>query len=218
MEKTILNANVRELSTKAAKNSLRKSGFVPGVFYLKGHDTIHISVKDKELNNLVFTPDTHLISLNVNGKDEYECIIKDVQFDPVTDKVVHFDLLGLVSGEKFQLEVPVQLHGAPIGVKEGGIIQHVLHKLEIECLPSNIPQHIDIEISQLKLGDAIHVRDLSLENIEILNPKDSLIVTVTHPKLEKEPEAEEAEKVEGEEQAEPEVISKGKAENQEEKD
>lgn len=217
MEKTVLNANVREISTKSSKNSLRKSGLVPGIFYMKGLDTVHIAVRDKELNSLVFTPDTHLISLNVDGKDEYECVIKDVQFDPVTDKVVHFDLLGLVSGEKFQLEVPVQLQGAPVGVKEGGIIQHILHKLEIECLPSNIPQHINIEISQLKLGDAIHVRDLTLENIEILNPKDSVIVTITHPKLEKEPETEEPGEAEGEENAEPEIVSKGKSEGQEEK-
>lgn len=212
MEKTILSANPREVSTKASKNELRKKGLVPGIFYMKGQDTIHLSVKDKELNSLVFTPDTHLISLQIEGSEELECVIKDVQFDPITDKVVHFDLLGLTRGEKFQLEVPIQLHGSPIGVKEGGIIQHTLHKLEIECLPTDIPQRIDVEIGHLKLGDALYVSDLKLENIEIITPEDNMIVAITHPKVEKEPE-EGTELAEGEEKAEPEVIGKGKSED-----
>jgi large subunit ribosomal protein L25 len=114
----------------------------------------------------------------------------------------------------FQLEVPVQLLGTPVGVKEGGIVQHLIHKLEIECLPVNIPQHVEIDISELKIGDAVHVKDLELENISILNSEDSVIVSVSHPKVEKET-VEEVEITE-EEQAEPEVISRGKTEEEEE--
>ncbi len=212
MEKSILEAEVRETGSKRASKLVRNTGKVPGVYYSK-HDTpIHLAVTEKAIKPLVYTAETHLVSLKVDGK-ELDCVIKDVQFDPITDRVVHFDLIGLTSGETFQLEVPVQLQGTPVGIKEGGIVQHLIHKLEIECLPKDIPQRIDINISELNIGDSIHVKDLNIENITFLNPEESVIVLVAHPKVEKEPvEGEEA--VEGE-SAEPEVIGKGKEEEEE---
>jgi len=212
MEKSILEAEVRETGSKKASKLVRNNGKVPGVYYSK-HDTpIHLAVTEKAIKPLVYTAETHLVSLKVDGK-ELDCVIKDVQFDPITDRVVHFDLIGLTSGETFQLEVPVLLQGTPVGIKEGGIIQHLIHKLEIECLPKDIPQRIDINISELNIGDSIHVKDLNIENITFLNPEESVIVLVAHPKVEKEPvEGEEA--VEGE-SAEPEVIGKGKEEEEE---
>ncbi len=126
-------------------------------------------------------------------------------------------MLGLTSGETFQLEVPVQFLGSPVGIKEGGVLQQFLHKLEVECLPKDIPQHIDVDVTNLSIGDSIHVSELNIENITILNPEDTVLVSVTHPKVEAEPVAEEvAEGEEGEEQAEPEVIGKGKADEEEE--
>jgi large subunit ribosomal protein L25 len=213
MEKSILEAEVRETGSKQASKLVRNNGKVPGVYYSKHDSPIHLAVSEKAINPLVYTAETHLISLRVDGK-ELDCVIKDIQFDPLTDKVVHFDLIGLTSGETFQLEVPVQLHGTPVGIKEGGIIQHLIHKLEIECLPKDIPQHIDINITELKIGDAIHVKDLNIENITFLNPEDSVIVSVIHPKVEKEPV--EGEEIAEEEQTEPEVIGKGKTEEEEE--
>lgn len=212
MEKVVLKANVRKTDSKSFKNNLRRSGRIPGVYYSKHGDPISIDVLDKSINPLVYTTETHLISLQVEGHEDFDCVIKDIQFDPITDKVLHFDLLGLTSGETFQLEVPIQFHGNPVGIKEGGVLQTLLHKLEIECLPANIPQRIDINIQDLKLGDSIHVKDLSVENITILNPEDTVIVAVTHPKAEKEEVPEEA--AEGPE--EPEVIGKEKSEEEEE--
>lgn len=214
MEKTRLKASQRKDFSKSSNKKIRKAGLIPGVFYSKNIKPIPIDVSDKAINPLVFTSKTHLISLELDGHEEYECIIKDVQFDPVTDKVIHFDLLGLTKGEKIRLEIPVQLAGSPIGVKEGGIIQHVMHKVEIECLPKNIPEHIAIDVSGLKLGDSIHISDLKIEDIEFIDPAESLIVQVTHPKIKEEtaPAAEGA----IEEPTEPEVISKGKQEEKEE--
>lgn len=214
MEKTKLKASERKDFSKSGTRKIRREGFIPGVFYSKHNKPIHIDVADKAINPLVFTSKTHLISLEIEGHDEYECIIKDIQFDPVTDKVIHFDLLGLTKGEKIKLEIPVQLVGSPIGVKEGGIIQHVMYKIEVECLPKNIPEHIIVDISGLKLGDSIHIGDLKFANIEFTDPKESLIVQVTHAKI-KEEVAPAAEAV-GEEPKEPEVISKGKQEETEE--
>jgi large subunit ribosomal protein L25 len=216
MEKTTLKASVRTEINKKEKNKIRNQGRAPGVFYSKHSVPIHIDVADKAIKPLVFTSKTHLISLEIDGHDEQECIIKDVQFDPVTDSVLHFDLLGLTKGEKITLEVPVQLVGTPIGVKEGGIIQHIRHKLEIECLPRNIPEHIVIDVSGLKLGDSFHISDLQLEDIEFIETKEAMIVQVTHAKIREE--AAPVEEGEEEESAEPEVIGKGKAEEEEEEE
>jgi len=214
MESTKLKALERKDFTKSGTKKLRKEGSIPGVFYSRNSKPIHIDVPDKAINPLVFTSKTHLISLELEGHEQYECIIKDVQFDPVTDRVIHFDLFGLTKGEKITLEVPVQLVGSPIGVKEGGVLQHVMHKVEVNCLPSNIPEHIVVDVSGLKLGDSIHIGDLQLADIEFTDPNESLVVQVTHAKIREEaaPTAEDV----AEEPAEPEVISKGKQEEKEE--
>ena len=159
----------------------------------------------------MFTSKTHLISLSLDGQEDLDCIIKDVQFDPVTEKIVHIDLLGLKKGEKIQIEVPVQLIGTAVGIKEGGILQHTLHKIEIECLPVDIPEHIEIDVTTLKLGDSIHIGDLKFNEFNILNSAEAIVASVTHPKAEKE-----AAPAEGEETKEPEVITKGKAQEEEE--
>jgi large subunit ribosomal protein L25 len=213
MEKVVLKANLREKKSKSLNKTIRRSGRVPGVYYSKHSEPLSIEVLENSINPLVFTSETHLISLEIDNQENRDCVIKDVQFDPVTDKVIHFDLLGLTKNEKFQLEVPLQFVGSPIGIKEGGVLQTFLHKVEIECLPADIPQHLVINIQDLKLGDAIHVKDLNFEKITILNLPDSVIVAVTHPKVEKEPTPEEA----AETPAEPEVISKEKLPKEEEK-
>jgi large subunit ribosomal protein L25 len=211
MEKVVLEAKKRTKINKASRSALRKEGRVPAIYYSKHHDPLAIDLSERALKPLVFTSKTHLLSLNLEGQEELECIIKDVQFDPVTEKIVHVDLLGLKKGEKIQIEVPVQLVGTPAGIKEGGVLQHTLHKIEIECLPVNIPEHVEINVSDLKLGHSIHAGDLKFDNFVVLNSSESIIASVTHPKVEKE-----ATPAEGEETKEPEVITKGKAEKEEE--
>jgi len=207
MEKVVLEASERKSGKKSSRKTQRKNGRIPGVFYARNIKPVSIDVAENAIKPLVFTGEAHLIGLKVNN-EQYDCIIKDVQFDPVTDRIVHFDLLGLTSGEKFTLEVPLIAKGSAIGVKDGGILQQHLYKLEIECLPSDIPQHLEIEVTNLKIGDSIHVSDLKFENIEILNQPTTVVVSVNHPKIEKEPTPEEAAVA----PAEPEVIGKGKEE------
>src|SRR5512146_2053045 len=98
MEKSILEAEVRETGSKQARKIVRNNGKVPGVYYSKHDSPIHLAVPEKSINPLVYTSETHLVSLQIDGK-ELDCVIKDIQFDPVTDRVVHFDLIGLTSGE-----------------------------------------------------------------------------------------------------------------------
>ena len=219
MEKVTLEAFERKNISKHGRKSLRNSGRVPGVFYSSRVEPIAIDVQQKLINPLVFTSKTNLITLKLKNHDEYECIIKDVQFDPVTDQILHFDLLGVTRGEKIQLEVPVQLIGSAVGVKEGGVLQQNIYKFDVECLPGNIPQFLNIDVAELKLGDSIHVGDLSFENITILNPEETVVVAVAHPKVEVEVTEEEGEEIAEEgEAAEPEVIGKGKEAEDEKKE
>lgn len=212
MDKVNLEARKRNTPTKSTLNQLRKSGRVPGVFYSKHHEPTPIDVAESAINPLVFTSKTSWISLNLDSGEKYDCIIKDVQFDPVTDKIVHFDLIGLQTGEKIQFEVPVLLKGTAIGVKEGGIVQHLAHKLEIECLPTDIPEHIEVDITNLKIGDSVHVSELSVPGVTFITSSDAIVVSVTHPRAEKEEVSAEM----PEEPVEPEVISKGKPKEEEE--
>ena len=220
MEKVIIEANERKTINKRSRNILRNEGRVPGVLYGSRMEPIPIDVTRLVINPLVFTAKTNLISLKLNGHDEYECVIKDVQFDPVTDEVLHFDLIGLTRGEKIQLEVPLKLLGNAVGVKEGGLLQESMHKLSIECLPKDIPQSLELDVTELNIGDSIHVSDLNFENITILNPEDTIVVSVVLPKVEIEvEEVEEGEEFAEEEgAAEPEVIGKGKESEEEDKE
>lgn len=220
MEKIVLEANERKTINKQSRNSLRNEGRVPGVLYGSRLEPIPIGVTRRAINPLVFTAKTNLISLKLDGHEDYECIIKDVQFDPVSDEVVHFDLIALTSGEKIQLEVPIQLLGSAIGVKEGGLLQESMHKLSIECLPKDIPQSLELEVTELNIGDSIHIADLNFEHITILNPEDTIVVSVVMPKVEKEVEPDEGEEELAEEEgaAEPEVIGKGKESDEENKE
>lgn len=208
-----LSAQKREDLGNSTTKTARKKGFIPGIFYFKNASPIAISVKDTALNPFVYTSEVRIINLQIDGVEKAQnCIIKDIQFDAVSDKPIHFDLLGISENETIKVIVPIKLVGAPAGVKDGGVIQHVLHSLEVECLPVNIPAHIDVEISALGIGDAIHIGDLKIDNVEIHGNAGATIVAVVPPAVEKVETPAEGETA----TAEPEVIAKGKKDEEEE--
>jgi large subunit ribosomal protein L25 len=212
MAEITLSADKRKISRKSANKQLRKNGKVPGIFYHKKSEPIPIEVSTSALKPLVFTSETHIISLVIEDNPSLSCILKNIQFDPVTENIVHFDLQGISRDEKIEIEIPIVYIGNPSGIKQGGILQQVAHKLLIECLPADIPEHLEVKIDHLNIGDAVHVSELVVEHFKILNAQDAVLVSVVPPKVEKEavPAAE------GEETKEPEVISKGKIEKEEE--
>lgn len=214
MSELLVNANIRPLSSKGAVNQLRRDGNVPGIYYAKGIDPIAIYVTERALKPLVFTAETHIINLKIDETEERKSILKNIQFDPVTDRVIHFDLQGISADQEIEIEVPVVLTGQAKGVREGGIVQHTTHKLSIACLPGDIPEHISIDVTELSLGNSVHVRDLKLEKVKFLHSEDQIIVSVVMPRAVVEPTPVEA--VPGEEKVEPEVISKGKQTEEEE--
>jgi large subunit ribosomal protein L25 len=181
MEAITIEAQEREVGKKAAR-SVRRSGNVPCVLY--GHHTAPVAfqVPELELNQLVYTTEAHVVEIRIDG-DAFSCIMKDAVFHPVTDRAMHADFQVLEKGEKINLTIPIKLHGTPIGQKEGGDTQVVLHEVEVRCFPANIPSHIDLDISGLDIGDSIHIEDLITGDIELLGQPTQTVVTVVPPRV-----------------------------------
>ena len=212
MSELILKAEKRSGFKRSTSRQMRNNGYVPGIYYINGGENIAIKATELSLRPVVFTDESHVINLEVEGEPKpFSCILKDVQFDPITSRLIHFDLLGLKAGEMINLEIPVALTGNAPGVKDGGILQHILHKLEVKCLPQNIPSHIEIDINALSIGDAVKVGDIKIDNVEILNDANATVVSVVQPAAAATTE-ETAPTEEG--TAEPEVITKGKKEEE----
>lgn len=158
-----------------------------------------------------------MIRLKTNDGAERRCILREIAYDPVSDRPVHFDLQGFQVGERIRVELPIVLKGTAAGQKEGGLVQHILHRLRVECLPDDIPEHVEVDIKPLGMNQSYHVRDLVLDNIIILDNPNAAVVAVIPPTLEKVATPEEAAAAAAT-PAEPEVIKKGKEDKDEESD
>lgn len=210
-----LQADRREAGRSNAR-ALRRQGVVPGVFYHHGDESIPVAVEELALRPLITSTESRLVNLALADGTEKLCILKEVIYDPITDRPVHFDLMGVSAGELMKVSVSVVLEGRPAGAADGGIIQHQANELDIECLPKNLPENITVDITALNIGDSIHVGDLEAGDFEFLTPENVTIVSVIAPRL----VTDEEEELDGELEvsAEPEVIGKGKKDDDEESD
>jgi large subunit ribosomal protein L25 len=209
MSEILLQAEVRKEIGSFA-NRVRFEGKVPGVFYAHGEENINLTVTASAIKPLIYTSDTHIVNLQLDNGTNKTCILRDVQFHPLTDKPIHFDLQGVKEDEELAIEVPVVLVGSPKGVKDGGTLQLVIHKLKVQCLPKFIPENVKIDVSNLAINESVHVRDIPLPNVTVLDNAASTVVAVVPPTVVKEAEAGTPGAVEGAASSEPEVITKGK--------
>lgn len=206
-EITVTGSVRKEVGKKA--HTLRYQGNVPGIFYGHSKSNVPVTIPEKALKPLYKTSAASIINLKLDDGSNYKCILKDIDFDPVTDKPIHFDLYGVNENEALTIEVPVALTGGiPSGVKEGGILQQILHKIKISCLPKDIPEHVEINVANLAINHSIHVADIKVPNATIVENAKTAIVAVVPPVVEKAPEVAATEVAA--EPAEPEVIAKGK--------
>jgi len=210
MSEITLTAEIRKDVGKRSR-ALRGTGKVPGIYYGHGQQNIPLSLPEISLKPLYSTSAMHVINLKLDDGSSHMCILRDVQLDPVTELPVHFDLFGLNQNESLTIEVPVKLTGGiPKGVREGGILQHVLHKLKVSCLPKSIPDHVEINVEELEINRSVHVKDLKIPDVKILENETSTIVAVIPPVVVKEAEVAAVAAPIAEALAEPEVITKGK--------
>ncbi len=186
MEKIAVTAQVREKAGKGVARSLRRNKMVPAVLYGLGK-SLPISMGSKEMTKILSTEggEHALISLKLEGAKEGAdkmALIKDYQLDPITGGLLHVDLMEIAMDKKVKLPVALHITGASAGVKEGGILQHGLREIEVECLPHQIPGSIEVNVSALKINESLHVRDLQApEGVKILTESDATVVTIQPP-------------------------------------
>ncbi len=218
MERITIKTEKREERGKGAARSLRRNSMIPAVLY-RGGDSTPIKFSKKELAQFINTTAGKQMMVNLQFADGVNklALMKEFQLDPVRGELLHADFFEVSLKEKVRVPVHITTVGEPIGVKrDKGIIQHLFREIEVECLPDKIPSNIEIDISELEIGQSFHVSDIKLaDDVKILTNLEEGIVTIVAPAVEEEPapveEAEAAEAVaaEGEE---PEVIKKGKKE------
>jgi len=172
--------------------NLRKQGFIPAIIYGEGKEGIKISLEKIPFMKLYKNTigEMSFFKITVDGK-EYNTIIKDRQIHPVSREYMHIDFLELHKGSTLTLEVPMNYVGEPKGVSTGGVLDVIIRKLEVNCLPENIPQDIEVDISNLDIGDSIHLGDIELKNMETRMSDTTTLVAVRMPREEEKEEVSE---------------------------
>ena len=215
MEQVKLSASKRASFGKGHARRLRRKGLIPAIFYGHAEESIPLEVSAMELRKVLSTEagENVIIDLKIksNGRESSRTVIlKEKQLHPVRREILHVDLYQISLEEKLTATVPIEVVGESPGVKKGGILEHGLWEIEVRCLPTQIPDHIQADTSNLEIGDILHLGDLaSPEEVEILGDKDQVVLVIAVPRVVEE---EKIEVAPVEEEAEPEVISKGKEE------
>jgi large subunit ribosomal protein L25 len=200
MKEVSLSGSARTNVGKKDAKAVRVAGNVPCVIYGAGTQT-HFSVKHTDMEKLVYTPHVHIINIDVNGKST-KTIIQDIQFHPVTDRIVHVDFIELQDDKKIKVNIPVNLFGRSPGVLNGGKLQQIFRRLKVYALPGDLPDSIEVDITPLKIGMAIRVSDVNTDKLNIINAANAVICSVKMARGVVEDDEEDEEGAEGAEGAE----------------
>lgn len=185
-----IDAQKREIGKKSLIKKIRKDGFIPGIIYSSGKNGKNIIIPKVEFRKQYKKAIGAVAFYKIKLADkEYTTFLKEKQIDPVSRDFVHLDFVELRKGQKITLDVPIKFVGTPVGAEEGGIIDIVKRSLEITCMPKDVPDNIEIDISHLKIGESIYFGDLDLKNMETDIPDDSSLLNVLAPMSEEEFEA-----------------------------
>ena len=176
MKSVSISAEKRvDLGKKEAK-ALRAAGKVPCVVY-GGENIQHFSATEIAFNNLVYTPNVYTVAIDIEG-NTVNALIKDIQFHPVTDRIIHVDFIELTPGKEVNTEIPVVINGNAIGVRNGGKLRKTLRKLSVRSTPENLPDAITLDITDMKIGEKIYVRDIDADKFDILTSGNAVVVAV----------------------------------------
>lgn len=208
-----ITARKRKDTGKGAARTHRREGRIPAVLYSHGEDSVSLTIDQNEFDRLVhsISVENTIVELDVDG-GRYKVLIREVQRHPFRGDFLHVDFFHVAMDEKLHVEIPIVIVGTPDGVKnKGGMLDHQLRELEVFCLPGNIPEKIEVDVSALDVGESIHVSDLNLPDIEIETDLDRTVATVLAPTVVAEPEEGEGEA----EPAEPELVGRQRDEAEE---
>lgn len=209
-----LPATLRNRSGSGLLGQMRREGLTPAVFYGKDVDAKNIKVDTKVLFDLLHHAASEhlLVNLNVEGDGQHLALIQEVQHAPLSGEILHVDFLAVKRGEKLNSLVPLVLTGTAKGTKAGGVLNLQLNELSVQCLPTDLPETIEVDVTALEIGDSVHVSDLKLpKGVETDVEAEVVVAHVSPPTLE-----EETEEGEGDQPTEPEVMGKGKDDGEEE--
>ena len=202
MKSITINGSKREHVGKVATKALRNAGKVPCVIY-GGEKPLHFSAEELSFSKLVYTPDAHTVVVILEDGNKIDAVLQDIQFHPVSDKILHVDFFQLHEGKEINMTIPVRVEGTAPGVRDsGGNLQKNKRKLTVRALPKNLPDFLLADVSNLKLNDSITVGDLSEETFNILHPDSQVVCQVKMSRVSLSIEEEEGEGEEGEEGAE----------------
>ena len=218
MKELKLVAKPREEKGSGPAGRLRREGIVPAVIYGEGKPAKMVQVNAHEFEQVLrgHTGEHMLVDLTVEGTGDHKVLIEEVQHHPVSGKVIHADFHEVSMTKKLSIEIPIELMGEPVGVtQQGGVLEHILREVEVECLPQDILEEIQVDVTGLGIGDSLTVEDIKLDpaKYEVLSEPELAIAAVAAPRIEEEPVAAEEEAVEGAEG--PEVITEKKEEGEE---
>ncbi len=215
MHEFTINAQRRPESGKTAAKRYRRQDRIPAVVYGHGHKAIPLLLEARELKPIFKSAgkENAIINLKLDDGQSIKALIREAQTEPIRNRLLHLDLLEIKMDERIKVKVPVETVGIPEGVKnQGGILEHILDTIEISCLPGDIPEKITVDLTPLKVGQSFHVGDIPADKFQVLTDRAAVVATVIAPIVEAAAPAE----AEPAEAKEPEVISKGKKEEEEE--
>ena len=177
MKTVSLSGSLRENVGKKDTKALRMAEMVPCVMYGSGEEQIHFATAEKNFKKILFTPETYIIEFDVNGK-VYKTILQDIQYHPVTDRVLHADFLIVKEDQPITVTLPVALEGSAAGVMRGGKLKKGVRKVKVCGLIKDLPDYIKVNISNVNINEAIKVKDLNIENVTPITPGYTVIVAV----------------------------------------
>ena len=224
MQQVRLEAQKREASGKGAARGMRRAGNLPAVLYGRKNEVIPIQIDARGFQDFLHNyGENAFINLEIADHGTENVMVKEIQRDPVSNQLLHTDLLRISMDEPITSAVPITLVGSAPGIQEGGILEFPHRQLTLHCLPTLLPEAIELDINELEIDDRLSVEDVSLpEGIEVLDDPNTRIVAVVPPRIEEEPEDEAEEglelEAEADEDAEPELISRRSADDEEDEE
>ncbi|MBU2927983.1 50S ribosomal protein L25/general stress protein Ctc [Winogradskyella psychrotolerans] len=182
MKSITINGSQRESVGKKATKALRNAGQVPCVMY-GGDKAFHFSAPELAFSKLVYTASAHTVVIVLDNGEEYNAVMQDIQFHPVTDRITHIDFYQIFEDKEITMEIPVQTVGSSRGVMNGGNLRMPYRKLRVKAIPSKLPDFVEIDITPLKIGSKFYITELANEDYKFLHPDNTVVCQVRRSRL-----------------------------------